>query len=201
MSLLLCFKLTDRLYSGPEIDIWSCGVILYVMLCGRLPFDDDHIPSLFKKIESGQFHLSSSLSTDARRLLQRMLVVDPVKRITVTEIRALPWFQQNLPNYLQPLPPTPSIERVPALPVDDLSTLLLISEGQTDPEKVAQAKGLVWTEDLGILDPATVNELCEKITSYSETDVWEALQKQGDNQIKVAYQLVRDHQRVLKDCG
>lgn len=39
-----------RLYAGPEIDIWSCGVILFVMLCGRLPFDDDHIPLLFKKI-------------------------------------------------------------------------------------------------------------------------------------------------------
>jgi len=47
------FTTDGRLYSGPEIDVWSAGVIMYVLLCGKLPFDDDHIPSLFKKIESG----------------------------------------------------------------------------------------------------------------------------------------------------
>lgn len=46
--------ISGKHYSGQEVDIWSCGVILYVMLCGRLPFDDDHVPTLFKKIMGKQ---------------------------------------------------------------------------------------------------------------------------------------------------
>eukprot|EP00371_Babesia_bovis_P003390 XP_001612037.1 protein kinase domain containing protein [Babesia bovis T2Bo] len=73
-------------YSGPEIDIWSCGIVLYVLLCECLPFDNDEMSVLFLTIKQGKFHLPSHLSKDARWLLQRMLDVNPASRITMREL-------------------------------------------------------------------------------------------------------------------
>uniref|UniRef100_A0A6N2MZX2 non-specific serine/threonine protein kinase n=1 Tax=Salix viminalis TaxID=40686 RepID=A0A6N2MZX2_SALVM len=94
-----------KLYAGPEVDVWSCGVILYALLCGTLPFDDENIPNLFKKIKGGIYTLPSHLSPGARDLIPRMLVVDPMKRMTIPEIRQHPWFQARLPRYLAVPPP------------------------------------------------------------------------------------------------
>eukprot|EP00891_Asterochloris_glomerata_P001387 jgi/Astpho2/1387/Aster-06242 len=92
--------ISGKLYGGPEVDVWSCGVILYALLCGSLPFDDENIPNLFKKIKNGIYNLPSHLSPGARDLIPRMLLVDPLKRITIPEIRQHPWFMQHLPRYL-----------------------------------------------------------------------------------------------------
>jgi 5'-AMP-activated protein kinase catalytic alpha subunit len=92
------------MYAGPEVDVWSCGVILYALLCGSLPFDDENIPNLFKKIKNGIYSLPGHLSELSRDLIPRLLVVDPLRRITIPEIRQHPWYRTNLPRYLSVRP-------------------------------------------------------------------------------------------------
>ncbi|XP_042044968.1 SNF1-related protein kinase catalytic subunit alpha KIN10-like [Salvia splendens] len=85
---------------GHEVDIWSCGAILYSLLCGTLAFHDQNICTLCNKITTATYARPTHVSAGARDLIERILVVDPSRRITIDGIRHHPWFQPNLPPYL-----------------------------------------------------------------------------------------------------
>ncbi|KAL1538057.1 cAMP-dependent protein kinase [Salvia divinorum] len=85
---------------GHEVDIWSCGAILYALLCGRFAFDGRSNSALLNKIKTATYTLPDDLSDNARDLIQKILVVDPARRITIHDIRLHRWFKQNLPIHL-----------------------------------------------------------------------------------------------------
>ncbi|XP_057550847.1 CBL-interacting serine/threonine-protein kinase 24-like isoform X2 [Amaranthus tricolor] len=82
-------------YDGAAADIWSCGVILYVLLAGFLPFEEITLATLYQKINSAAFSCPFWFSPDAKSLIERLLDPNPKTRITIEEIRNDPWFQVN----------------------------------------------------------------------------------------------------------
>jgi 5'-AMP-activated protein kinase catalytic alpha subunit len=84
--------LNGEKYRAPPVDIWSSGIVLYAMLCGYLPFEDDDNDVLYDKICKGKFTIPNHVSEKARDLLNKILVTDPKKRLTIHQIRNHPWF-------------------------------------------------------------------------------------------------------------
>lgn len=173
--------ISGKLYAGPEVDVWSCGVILYVLLVGRLPFDDDYIPSLFKKIAAGNYSIPSYLSPGAQSLIKRMLAVNPVHRITIGDIRDDPWFTKDLPEYL-------------ALPREEFMDTGVDPNKAIDPRRLAPSKPAAEVERL---HEKVVGKL-GKTMGYSKHDVQEALMHDEPSAIKDAYLIVRENQ-IMKD--
>ncbi|KAG6410480.1 hypothetical protein SASPL_128541 [Salvia splendens] len=82
-------------YDGAKADIWSCGVILYVLLAGYLPFQDDNIVAMYRRIYRGDFKCPPWFSPEARKLITKMLDPNPSSRISIAKIIDSSWFKKS----------------------------------------------------------------------------------------------------------
>lgn len=119
-------------YDGPKADIWSCGVILYVLLAGFLPFREENIMKMYRKLFKAEFEYPPWFSTDAKRLISKLLVSDPERRITIASIMRVSWFRKGFTT-----PPAFSIQEL-----QDSDKTTTTAEPENDPSftKVSSPK-------------------------------------------------------------
>ena len=82
-------------YDGATADLWSCGVVLFVLLAGFLPFQDENIMKMYRKVLNAEYKVPRWFSHGALTLVSKLLVADPGKRITVPEILEDKWFRKG----------------------------------------------------------------------------------------------------------
>ncbi|XP_051547682.1 serine/threonine-protein kinase BRSK2-like isoform X1 [Myxocyprinus asiaticus] len=114
-------------YDGRKADVWSCGVILFALLVGALPFDDDNLRNLLEKVKLGVFHMPHFIPLDCQNLLRGMIEVDAGKRLTLEVIQKHTWYigGKNEPEPEQPVPRKVAIRSI--LSADDIDPDVLES--------------------------------------------------------------------------
>uniref|UniRef100_A0A6Q2ZN78 Protein kinase domain-containing protein n=1 Tax=Esox lucius TaxID=8010 RepID=A0A6Q2ZN78_ESOLU len=114
-------------YDGRKADVWSCGVILFALLVGALPFDDDNLRNLLEKVKLGVFHMPHFIPPDCQNLLRGMIEVDATKRLTLEQIQKHNWYigGKNEPEPEQPVPRKVAIRSLPS--ADDIDPDVLDS--------------------------------------------------------------------------
>ncbi|CAH8337380.1 unnamed protein product [Eruca vesicaria subsp. sativa] len=84
--------LSKKGYEGAKVDVWSCGIVLFVLAAGYLPFNDPNMMNMYKKIYKGEYRCPKWMSQDLKRFISRLLDINPDTRITIDEIVKDSWF-------------------------------------------------------------------------------------------------------------
>ncbi|XP_059211588.1 serine/threonine-protein kinase MARK2 isoform X2 [Centropristis striata] len=96
-------------YDGPEVDVWSLGVILYTLVSGSLPFDGQNLKELRERVLRGKYRIPFYMSTDCENLLKKFLILNPSKRGSLEQIMRDRWMnvgyeEEELKPYIEPMP-------------------------------------------------------------------------------------------------
>lgn len=86
--------IAGHMYVPSMVDIWSCGVILFALVCGYLPFEDQNHTELYKKILNADYEMPSFVSKEVADLIAGMLTTDPAQRMTLNDVRQHVWYRQ-----------------------------------------------------------------------------------------------------------
>lgn len=89
--------IAGKRYKGTEVDVWSCGIVMFALICGYLPFEDPNTSNLYKKILTGEYKAPKFISDDAKDLMSKIISIDPSSRYTIDQIKQHPWY--NLASY------------------------------------------------------------------------------------------------------
>jgi serine/threonine protein kinase len=140
-----------RKYKGDKADIWSCGIILFAMLAGFLPFDGGDMPSTLKLVKQGEYIIPYFWSPDAIDLMQRILQMKPEERITIPEILAHPLLvkYEKHPIFL-------NIGRFEASSVEKLYTADFVVRRQEIDMEIVRSLRTLWHD-------ATPEQLIDQI--------------------------------------
>ncbi|KAF8786310.1 Serine/threonine kinase SAD-1 like protein [Argiope bruennichi] len=106
-------------YDGRRADVWSCGVILYALLVGALPFDDDNLRQLLEKVKRGVFHIPHFVPPECQELLRAMIQVCPNKRIPLEDVTKHPWVTAGSKTELELELPMKEVVQTHVIPSSD----------------------------------------------------------------------------------